>query len=102
MLNQKIRIRLKGFDGDLVDKSAVSIVQAVKKLGSIVSGPIPLPTKMSRYTVLKSPYVHKKSREQFEMRVYKRLIDIHSPSGEVIESLTKLQIPAGVHVEMSQ
>ncbi len=102
MAGQKIRVRLRSFDGGLVDKSAKSIVQTVKRSGAIISGPIPLPTKINKYTVLRSPHVNKESREQFEMRTHKRLIDIHNPTNETIEALTKLEIPAGVDVEIKQ
>lgn len=102
MAGQKIRVRLRSFDGELVDRSAKSIVQTVKRSGAVISGPIPLPVKINRYTVLRSPHVNKESREQFEMRTHKRLIDIHNPSNETIEALTKLEIPAGVDVEIRQ
>lgn len=102
MAGQKIRVRLRSFDGELVDRSAKSIVQTVKRSGAIISGPIPLPVKINRYTVLRSPHVNKEAREQFEMRTHKRLIDIHNPSNETIEALTKLEIPAGVDVEIRQ
>ncbi|MDH5680585.1 MAG: 30S ribosomal protein S10 [Spirochaetota bacterium] len=102
MASQKIRVRLRSFDGELVDRSAKSIVQTVKRSGAIISGPIPLPTRINKYTVLRSPHVNKESREQFEMRTHKRLIDIHNPTNETIEALTKLEIPAGVDVEIKQ
>jgi len=102
MAGQKIRVRLRSFDGELVDRSAKSIVQTVKRTGAIISGPIPLPTRINKYTVLRAPHVNKTSREQFEMRTHKRLIDIHNPSNETIEALTKLEIPAGVDVEIRQ
>mgnify|MGYP000007602042 CR=1 FL=1 len=102
MAGQKIRVRLRSFDGGLVDRSAKSIVQAVKRQGAIISGPIPLPTRINKYTVLRSPHVNKESREQFEMRTHKRLIDIHNPSKDTIDALTKLEIPAGVDVEIRQ
>jgi len=102
MAGHKIRVRLRSFDGGLVDRSAKSIVQTVKRSGAVISGPIPLPTKISKYTVLRSPHVNKESREQFEMRTHKRLIDIHNPTNETIEALTKLEIPAGVEVEIKQ
>lgn len=99
---QKIRVRLKGFDHQLVDQSVRSIVQTVKRTGAKISGPVPLPTKIQKYTVLRSPHVNKKSREQFEMRTHKRLIDIYDPAGETIEALMKLELPAGVDVEIKQ
>ncbi|MCG8480263.1 MAG: 30S ribosomal protein S10 [Spirochaetales bacterium] len=102
MPGEKIRVRLRGFDVQLVDQSASSIVQTVQKAGANVSGPIPLPTRINKYTVLRSPHVNKKSREQFEMRTHKRLIDIIEPSSAVMDSLMKLELPAGVDVEIKQ
>jgi small subunit ribosomal protein S10 len=97
---QKIRIKLKSFDHYLIDKSAERIVRTVKQTGAMVSGPIPLPTKRSVFTVNRSPHVDKKSREQFELRVHKRLIDIYSSSQRTIDALMKLELPAGVDVEV--
>jgi len=102
MPGEKIRVRPRGFDVQLVDQSARSIVQTVQKAGANVSGPIPLPTTTNKYTVLRSPFVNKKSREQFEMRTHKRLIDIIEPSSAVMDSLMKLELPAGVDVEIKQ
>jgi small subunit ribosomal protein S10 len=102
MANAKIRVRLRGFDIELIDQSAKSIVQTVTKSGSQVSGPIPLPTKINKYTVLRSPHVNKKAREQFEMRTHKRLIDIIEPTSAVMDALMKLELPAGVDVEIKQ
>ncbi len=102
MAKKKIRVRLRSFDGDLVDRSAKSIVQTVKRVGAVISGPVPLPTKINKFTVLRSPHVNKKSREQFEMRTHKRLIDIHNPNSDTIEELMKLELPAGVDVEIKQ
>jgi small subunit ribosomal protein S10 len=102
MAGQRIRVRLRGFDHNLVDQSARSIVSTVKRAGAKISGPVPLPTKVQKYTVLRSPHVNKKSREQFEMRTHKRLIDILEPSGDTIEALMKLELPAGVDVEIKQ
>lgn len=102
MSGEKIRVRLRGFDVKLVDQSASSIVQTVQKAGATVSGPIPLPTRINKFTVLRSPHVNKKSREQFEMRTHKRLIDIIEPSSAVMDSLMKLELPAGVDVEIKQ
>lgn len=102
MPGEKIRVRLRGFDVQLVDQSARSIVQTVQKAGAQVSGPIPLPTRTAKYTVLRSPHVNKKSREQFEMRTHKRLIDILEPTSAVMDSLMKLELPAGVDVEIKQ
>jgi small subunit ribosomal protein S10 len=99
---QKIRVRLRAFDAELIDESAKSIVSAVARAGAQVSGPVPLPTKISKYTVLRSPHVNKKSREQFEMRTHKRLIDIINPTSDTINALMKLELPAGVDVEIKQ
>lgn len=97
---QKIRIKLKSFDHYLIDKSAERIVRTVKQTGAVVSGPVPLPTKRTIFTVNRSPHVDKKSREQFELRVHKRLIDIYSSSQRTIDALMKLELPAGVDVEV--
>ena len=102
MANGKIRVRLRAFDVALIDQSAKDIVQQVKNAGATVSGPIPLPTRINKVTVLRSPFVYKKSREQFEMRTHKRLIDIYNPSADVMDSLMKLELPAGVDVEIKQ
>ncbi|POQ98756.1 30S ribosomal protein S10 [Alkalispirochaeta sphaeroplastigenens] len=102
MTGDKIRVRLRGFDVQLVDQSAASIAQTVLKAGATVSGPVPLPTRTNKFTVLRSPHVNKKSREQFEMRTHKRLIDIIEPSSAVMDSLMKLELPAGVDVEIKQ
>jgi small subunit ribosomal protein S10 len=100
MASQKIRIKLKSYDHSLVDKSAEKIIRTVKQTGAVVSGPIPLPTKKSIYTVLRSPHVDKKSREQFEHRSHKRLIDILSTSSKTVDALMKLELPSGVDVEI--
>lgn len=100
MASQKIRIKLKSYDHSLVDKSAEKIIRTVKQTGAVVSGPIPLPTKKSVYTVLRSPHVDKKSREQFEHRAHKRLIDILSTSSKTVDALMKLELPSGVDVEI--
>jgi len=102
MVRERIRVRLRGFDVGLVEQSAKVIVQAVHKVGTKVSGPIPLPTKINKFTVLRSPHVNKKSREQFEMRTYKRLIDILEPTAAVMDALMKLELPAGVDVDIKQ
>lgn len=102
MANGKIRVKLNAFDVELIDKSAKDIVQAVQKVGAKVTGPIPLPTRINKVTVLRSPHVNKKSREQFEMRTHKRLIDILNPTEDVMNSLMKLELPAGVAVEIKQ
>ena len=99
-MTQKIRIKLKSYDHNLVDKSAEKIVRTVKQTGAIVSGPIPLPTERSIITVYRSPHVNKKSREQFEISSYKRLIDIFSSSSKTVDVLMKLELPSGVDVEI--
>ena len=96
----KIRIRLKAFDHVVIDQPAADIVRAVEKSGAQISGPIPLPTKMHRWTVLRSPHVDKKSREQFELKVHKRLIEIDDSRAQTVEALTRLDLPAGVDVEI--
>ena len=100
MAGQKIRIKLKSFDHNLIDKSAEKIIKTVKSTGAVVCGPIPLPTKRSVYTVNRSPHVDKKSREQFETRSHKRLIDILNSTTRTVDSLMKLELPAGVDVEI--
>jgi small subunit ribosomal protein S10 len=100
-MNQKIRIKLKSYDHNLVDKSAEKIVKTVKSTGAIVNGPIPLPTHKRIYTVLRSPHVNKKAREQFQLCSYKRLMDIYSSSAKTIDALMKLELPSGVEVEIS-
>ena len=97
---QKIRIRLKAYDHKLLDKSVTDIIKKVKETGARVSGPIPLPTKMHKYTILRSVHVDKKSREQFEMRIHKRLIDILEPNHDTVEKLKNLDLPAGIDVEI--
>jgi len=99
-VNQKIRIRLKAYDYRVLDQSVSEIVETVKRTGAKVSGPIPLPTKINKYTVLRSPHVDKKSREQFEIRTHKRLIDILEPTPETVDALMKLNLSAGVNVEI--
>ncbi len=96
----KIRIKLKAFDHRLLDQSAMEIVETAKKTGANVSGPIPLPTKREDYTVLRGPHVDKKSREQFEINTHKRLLDILNPTSKTIDALKKLNLPAGVDVEI--
>jgi small subunit ribosomal protein S10 len=100
MMNQKIRIRLKAYDHKLLDQSANEIVMTVKKTGARVAGPIPLPTKIHKYTVLRSPHIDKKSREQFEIRTYKRLLDILEPTQQTMDAISKLDLAAGVDVEI--
>ena len=99
-MTQKIRIKLKSYDHNLVDKSAEKIVKAVKATGAVVTGPIPLPTHKRIYTVLRSPHVNKKAREQFQLCSYKRLMDIYSSSSKTIDALMKLELPSGVEVEI--
>ena len=99
-MSQRIRIKLKSYDYNLVDKSAQKIVKTVKSTGAIVSGPIPLPTNKKIFTVLRSPHVNKKSREQFELNSYKRLLDIYSTSSNTVDALMKLELPSGVEVEI--
>ena len=99
-MTQKIRIKLKSYDHNLVDKSAEKIVKTVKTTGAVISGPIPLPTHKRIYTVLRSPHVNKKSREQFQLCAHKRLMDIYSTSSNTIDALMKLELPSGVDVEI--
>ena len=101
MAEHKIRVRLRGYDIELLDQSAKAIVTAVKKTGAKLSGPIPLPTKINKFTVLRSVHVNVKSREQFEMRTHKRLIDIEPVEG-TLESMMKLELAAGVDVDIKQ
>ena len=98
--NQKLRIRLKAYDHKLLDQSAMEIVETAKETGAKVAGPIPLPTKINKYCVLRSPHVDKKSREQFEIRTHKRLLDILEPSQQTVDALMKLDLAAGVDVEI--
>ncbi len=102
MAKERIRVRLRGFDVELVEQSSKAIVETVVRAGATVSGPVPLPTRINKYTVLRSPFVNKKSREQFEMRTHKRLIDILDPTSKVMDALMKLELPAGVDVEIKQ
>ena len=102
IVDDRIRVRLRGFDVELIDQSSKSIVETVVKAGAKVAGPIPLPTRINKYTVLRSPHVNKKSREQFEMRTHKRLIDILQPTSAVMDALMRLELPAGVDVEIKQ
>lgn len=100
MATQKIRIKLKAYDHNLVDQSAARIVETAKKAGAQVSGPIPMPTEKEVITILRSPHKHKDSREQFEMRTHKRLIDIFNPSSKIVDSLMKIDLPAGVDIKI--
>lgn len=97
---QKIRIKLKSYDHNLIDKSTEKIIKTVKSTGAVVSGPIPLPTDKTVFTVNRSPHVNKKSREQFESRSHKRLIDILSTGSQTVDALMKLELPSGVDVEI--
>ena len=97
---QKIRIRLKAFDYKLIDQSALEIVETAKRTGAVVKGPIPLPTSIERFDVLRSPHVNKASRDQFEIRTHRRLMDIMDPTDKTVDALMKLDLPAGVDVEI--
>ena len=100
MASQKIRIKLKAYEHNLIDQSAARIVESAKRTGARVSGPIPLPTDKEIVTILRAPHKYKDSREQFELRTHKRLIDILSPSPRTVDALTKLDLPAGVEIEI--
>mgnify|MGYP001375340677 CR=1 FL=1 len=100
MQNQKIRIRLRGYDHRLIDQATAEIVERAKRTGARIAGPIPLPTAISRYTVLRSPHVDKKSREQFEVRTHKRVVDILAPKQQTVDALMKLDLASGVDVEI--
>ena len=97
---QRIRIKIRAYDHKLIDQSAKQIVDTARKSGAAIAGPVPLPTEKTKYTVNKSTFVHKDSRDQYEMRIHKRLIDILSPTQKTIDSLTNLNLPAGVDVEI--
>ena len=100
MQAQRIRIRMEAYDHQVLDGAASKIVETAKKTGAKVTGPVPLPTKIERYTVNRSPHIDKKSREQFEIRTHKRIIDIAEPTGKTMDALKKTDIPAGVYVHM--
>lgn len=100
MVKQKVRIRLKAYDHKILDQSARQIVEAAERTGALVAGPVPLPTKIERYSVIRSPFVDKDSQEQFEVRTHKRLIDVMDPSQQTINALMKLNLPAGVDIEI--
>ena len=100
MINEKIRIRLKAFDYRILDSSTGEIVDTARRTGARVVGPIPLPTRIERYTVNRGPHIDKKSREQFEIRTHKRLLDIFEPTSQTVDALMKLELPAGVDVEI--
>ena len=99
-MNQKIRIKLRAYDHRLLDQSVKEIVDTATRTGARISGPVPLPTKISKFTVLRSPHVDKKSREQFEIRTHKRLIDIFDPTADTVDALMKLELASGVDVEI--
>jgi small subunit ribosomal protein S10 len=99
-MNQKIRIKLRSYDHNLVDKSTEKIIRTVKNTGAVITGPIPLPSKKEIFTVLRSPHVNKKSREQFQLRTHKRLIEIYSPTPKVVDALSKLELPSGVDIQL--
>jgi len=96
----RIRIRMEAYDHEILDQSAQEIVETAKRTGAKVSGPIPLPTKIERYTVLRSPHIDKRSREQFEIRTHKRLVDIVEPTAKTVDALRRLNLPAGVEIRM--
>ena len=100
MAERTIRIKLRGYDSRILDQSAAEIVESARRTGAEVSGPVPLPTQRSVYTVLRSPHVDKKSREQFQMKTHKRLLDIVNPTSKTVDALRKLDLPAGVDVEI--
>ncbi len=100
MPKQKIRIKLKSFDHRILDQSAQQIVEAVERTGAVVSGPIPLPTRIEKFSVIRSPFIDKASQEQFEIRTHKRLIDIIETTSKTIDALTKLDVPAGVEIDI--
>ena len=100
MPKQKIRIKLKGYDHKIVDQSAVQIVEAVERTGAVVSGPVPLPTHIQKFSVIRSPFIDKDSQEQFEIRTHKRLIDIIESTSRTIDALTKLNLPSGVEIDI--
>lgn len=100
MPKQRIRIKLKAFDHKILDQSALQIVEAAERTGAAVAGPVPLPTHIRKFCVLRSPHVDKDSREQFEMRTHKRLIDILEPTSKTVDALTRLNLPAGVDIQI--
>jgi len=100
MAKQKVSIRLKAYDHKILDQSARQIVEAAERTGALVAGPVPLPTKIEKYSVMRSPFIDKDSQEQFEIRTHKRLIDVLDPSQQTINALMKLNLPAGVDIEI--
>ena len=99
-MNQKIRIKLRSYDHNLVDKSTEKIVKTVRNSGAVVTGPIPLPSEREVYTVLRSPHVNKKARKQFQLRTHKRLIEIYTPTQKTVDALSKLELPSGVDIQV--
>ena len=100
MPKQKVRIRLKGFDHKILDQAALQIVDAIERTGAVVTGPVPLPTRVQRFSVIRSPFIDKDSQEQFEIRTHKRLIDIMETTSKTIDALTKLNLPSGVDIDI--
>jgi small subunit ribosomal protein S10 len=100
MAKQRIRIRLKAFDHKILDQSAQQIVETAERTGAMVAGPVPLPTRIEKFTVIRSPFIDKDSREQFEMRTHKRLIDVLDPTARTVDALMRLNVPAGVDIEI--
>lgn len=100
MASEKIRIRLKAYDHKVLDQSAQRIVEAAESSGAIIVGPVPLPTKIEKFTVIRSPFIDKDSREQFEIRTHKRLIDVIEPGSKTVDTLMRLNLPAGVDIEI--
>ena len=100
MPKQRIRIRLKAFDHKILDQSAQQIVETAERTGAVVAGPVPLPTRIERFTVIRSPFIDKDSREQFEMRTHKRIVDILDPNPKVVDALMRLNLPSGVNIEI--
>ncbi|MFH1032311.1 MAG: 30S ribosomal protein S10 [Chloroflexota bacterium] len=100
MAKPKIRIKLKAFDHKLIDQAAAQIVETVERTGAVVSGPVPLPTRIERFSVIRSPFIDKNSQEQFEIRTHKRLIDIVETTSKTVDALTKLELPSGVEIDI--
>jgi small subunit ribosomal protein S10 len=100
MPKQKIRIKIRGYDHRLVDQSVEQIVETAERTGAVIAGPVPLPTRIEKFCVIRSPFIDKDSREQFEMRTHKRLIDILGPTSKTIDALTQLQLPSGVEIDI--
>ncbi|GAH51297.1 unnamed protein product [marine sediment metagenome] len=100
MSSQKVRVKIKGFDHRLVDQSVKQIVEAVERTGAVISGPVPLPTRIEKFCVIRSPNIDKDSREQFEIRTHKRLIDILQPTSKTIDALTQIDLPSGVEIDI--